>query len=139
MAEDLGGMAELQQRTERRSEVSRGRRAPGPPRHPVEPGPIGGMKADPRAPAEQDAVTQSQPDPREPVRLEPGEPVNTMALRIRRPLDRWLTDTAHEINSTGWRTSKAELIEMMIWEEYGTSPPELKGRLTEFRRLAPRR
>ena len=135
-------MAELQQRTERRSEMSRGRRAPGPPRHPAGPGPVVAMRGDPGAvtPQDQDTgETEAQPDRRELVRLEPGEPVNTMALRIRRTLDRWLTDAAYEINSTGWRTSKAELLEMMIWEEFGASPLELKGRLTEFRRLAPRR
>ena len=132
-------MTELQQRTERRSEISRGRRAPGPPRHPVESVPVVAMRGDTDATLRQETMPEAQVDRRESVRLEPGEPVNTMALRIRRTLDRWLTDAAYKINSTGWRTSKAELIEMILWEQYGASSSELKVRLTEFRRLAPRR
>ena len=42
-------------------------------------------------------------------------PVN-LAIRVRQPLDDRLADIIHGLRGQGVRTSKVELIEMLLWE-----------------------
>lgn len=43
-------------------------------------------------------------------------PAVNLAIRVRRPLDDRLVDLIHELRGSGVRTSKVELIEMLLWE-----------------------
>jgi hypothetical protein len=74
----------------------------------------------------------------EPARLAPDlAPVN-LAIRVRRPLDDRLAELIHALRREGVRTSKVELIEMLLWELPEDLSPELRERLARFRRYAPR-
>jgi hypothetical protein len=63
-------------------------------------------------------------------------PVN-LAIRVRRPLDDQLADLIHALRRAGIRTSKVEIVEMLLWELPEEAGP-LAVRLREFRRRAPR-
>jgi hypothetical protein len=63
-------------------------------------------------------------------------PVN-LAIRVRRPLDDALVDLIHDLRRRGVRTSKVELIELLLWELAG-DPEGLVARLRAFRAAAPR-
>ncbi|HEX5721086.1 MAG TPA: hypothetical protein VF179_33345, partial [Thermoanaerobaculia bacterium] len=63
-------------------------------------------------------------------------PVN-LAIRVRRPLDERLVELIHQLRREGVRTSKVELIEMLLWE-LPAEGPALTERLARFRRFAPR-
>jgi hypothetical protein len=72
------------------------------------------------------------------VRLAPDlAPVN-LAIRVRKPLDDGLADQIHALRRDGVRTSKVELIEMLLWESAGATPEALRERLRTFREWAPR-
>mgnify|MGYP000550450704 FL=1 len=64
-------------------------------------------------------------------------PVN-LAIRVRRPLDDRLADTIHALRGHGVRTSKVELIEMLLWELPDDRTAEVRERLRQFRDWAPR-
>lgn len=64
-------------------------------------------------------------------------PVN-LAIRVRKPLDDHLADLIHELRRAGVRTSKVELIEMLLWEQAGEDAAALHPRLAAFRAAAPR-
>jgi hypothetical protein len=63
-------------------------------------------------------------------------PVN-LAIRVRRTLDEHLVDLLHDLRKAGVRSSKVELIEMLLWELPGQTEP-VRRRLAEFRKAAPR-
>lgn len=63
-------------------------------------------------------------------------PVN-LAIRVRRPLDERLVELIHQLRRAGVRTSKVELIEMLLWE-LPEEASALTERLGRFRRFAPR-
>ena len=52
-------------------------------------------------------------------------------------VDEWLAHTLHALRRA--RTSKAELVEMMLWEQMGASPEDVQGRLDHFRLRTGRR
>jgi hypothetical protein len=57
---------------------------------------------------------------------------------VRRPLDDRLADAIHDLRKEGVRTSKVELIEMLLWELDGSDLEGLRKRIARFRRAAPR-
>ena len=64
-------------------------------------------------------------------------PVN-LAIRVRKPLDDRLAEVIHQLRQDGVRTSKVELIEMLLWEMPDDQLPGLRERLRQFRDWAPR-
>ena len=74
----------------------------------------------------------------EPVRLEADLPPVNLAVRVRRPLDDRLADVIHQLRQDGVRTSKVELIEMLLWEMPADQAEALRERLRRFREWAPR-
>src|SRR5690606_33827737 len=52
----------------------------------------------------------------EPTRLAADLPPVNLAIRVRKPLDDHLADLIHGLRGVGVRTSKVELIEMLLWE-----------------------
>ena len=61
-----------------------------------------------------------------------------LAIRVRKPLDDGLADTIHALRAEGVRTSKVELIEMLLWESAGAPAEAVRERLRVFREWAPR-
>lgn len=125
-----------------RARMARGRRVPPTPRTP---GPPAGDAVPATAPAEPTstpAATLRRP-PRSrtvaaPVLRVPADapPVN-LAIRVRRPLDDHLTDVVHTLRRGGVRSSKVEVVEMLLWE-LAAAPGEVTERLKAFRAAAPR-
>jgi hypothetical protein len=75
--------------------------------------------------------------PRRP-RLAPDLPPVNLAIRVRRPLDDHLADLIHALRREGVRTSKVELIEMLLWEQTSEDAAGVRARLADFRAAAPR-
>lgn len=71
-------------------------------------------------------------------RTAPDEPSANLAIRVRRSLDEHLNELIFELRREGIRTSKVELIEMLLWELPNRPGGELTSRLSTFRHLAPR-
>lgn len=72
------------------------------------------------------------------VRLAADLPPVNLAIRVRKPLDDGLADAIHALRRDGVRTSKVELIEMLLWESAGATPEAIRERLRVFREWAPR-
>jgi hypothetical protein len=72
------------------------------------------------------------------VTLAPNTPAVNLAIRVRRPLDDRLVEIIHTLRREDVRTSKVELIEMLLWELPETPDDALRRRLSSFRRAAPR-
>jgi hypothetical protein len=146
VAEQTSGIELMRRRMER------ARRQPPPPRHrregagagpgegeatppPPEPAP-----APPRAPAAArppGGAPRRAPAP-EPLRLAADLPPVNLAIRVRRPLDDRLADLIHDLRRAGVRTSKVELIEMLLWELPEGEREGVRKRLRRFREWAPR-
>jgi hypothetical protein len=136
-----------------RSRMQRGRRTPPPPRNTTPPTPQTAASPEPGAKVGETAtiVTTPAPPPRQqPPRRAPavpvsrwrpevahGSPTANLALRVRQPLDDHLADVVHAFRREGVRTSKVELVEMLLWELPQTHT-ELRTRLAEFRHTAAR-
>ena len=73
-----------------------------------------------------------------PMRLEADLPPVNLAIRVRKPLDDRLAEVIHQLRGDGVRTSKVELIEMLLWEMPDDAPTALRERLRQFRDWAPR-
>ena len=143
MADQASGIDLMRRRIERAS-----RQAP-PSRHPrAEEEAPPAEAAAPPAPAERPAPGGSGARPAPARRTRPvGErglrlaadlpPVN-LAIRVRKPLDDHLADTIHALRGQGVRTSKVELIEMLLWESSGADASAVRERLRVFRVWAPR-
>jgi len=69
---------------------------------------------------------------------QPDEPLANLAVRVRRSLDARLADLIHSLRQDGVRTTKVELVELMLWELPAEPSPELRSRLADFRVHAPR-
>ncbi len=141
------GLGALRERLERRP------RAIPPSRHPRPDHPPGteDTQADPapEAPTASDeaptrpARPQPQPAPVAEVphahpATTPGEPLANLAIRPRRSLDNRLGDLVHALRREGIRTSKVELVELLLWELPAEPTGQLRARLASFRRQAPR-
>lgn len=74
------------------------------------------------------------------MRLAPDLPPVNLAIRVRRPLDDRLADLIHTLRQRGVRTSKVELIEMLLWElpDPLAGADEVLERLGRFRVSASR-
>jgi hypothetical protein len=101
--------------------------------------------AEPATPAPRPARTRARtrgagetPDAAARVRLAPDLPPVNLAIRVRKPLDDALADAIHALRRDGVRTSKVELIEMLLWESAGATPEAVRERLRVFREWAPR-
>ena len=137
-----------------RRRIERASRQPPPPRRaadspdpptPVatptpEPDAAGGEAATPATPATVSRPRRERAAAPRPTRLRLGAdvaPVN-LAIRVRRPLDDRLADIIHGLRGQGVRTSKVELIEMLLWELPDDDLPAVRERLRQFRDWAPR-
>ena len=146
MADQSSGIDLMRARMERAS------RRPPPSRRPAEaaatsaPEPVGeGGEPPVLAPA---AAPAPSADPRPgapaparpgaPARLAPDLPPVNLAIRVRKPLDDRLADLIHALRREGVRTSKVELIELLLWELPAEDVAGARERLRRFRGFAPR-
>jgi hypothetical protein len=136
-----------------RSRMQRGRRTPPPPRRTVTEATQTVSDPEPVVKVGETTTVVAPPVPRpgqKPVRRAPavpvrrwrpevahGSPTANLALRVRQPLDDHLADVVHAFRREGVRTSKVELVEMLLWELPQTHT-ELRTRLAEFRQTAAR-
>jgi hypothetical protein len=81
------------------------------------------------------ARRRTRPDP---VRLAADLPPANLAIRVRRPLDERLADLIHALRRAGVRTSKVEMVEMLLWELPEDDHQAVRERLRRFREWAPR-
>ena len=152
MADQTSGIDLMRRRMERAS------RRPPPPRRAAEDAAAAGAAAgatgagegaEATAPAPQEPAAASVARaPRRPVRARPGAsaparlapdlPPANLAIRVRKPLDDRLADLIHALRREGVRTSKVELIEMLLWELPDDDPAGARERLRRFRAFAPR-
>ena len=133
-----------------RRRIERASRQPPPPRRAAEavPAPTdapatagaepvaaagGGGEAPPSA-----APRRARSRPPSRMRLSADLPPVNLAIRVRKPLDDRLADVIHQLRGDGVRTSKVELIEMLLWEMPDDQPAALRERLRQFRDWAPR-
>jgi hypothetical protein len=68
----------------------------------------------------------------------PDEPSANLAIRVRRSLDERLNELIFDLRRDGIKTSKVELVEMLLWELPPRPGASLTDRLASFRRAAPR-
>jgi len=105
-----------------------------------DPAPVAEVVATPRpakaaraTPAATRSVRRAAPE-----RLGADLPPVNLAIRVRKPLDDRLAEVIHQLRQDGVRTSKVELIEMLLWEMPDDQLAELRERLRQFRDWAPR-
>ena len=151
MADQTSGIDVMRRRMERAS------RRPPPPRRAREaddapaPSPVGeetgapppAAAPAPTAPEAPHRPVVAAPSPRrrarpDPVRLAADLPPANLAIRVRRPLDERLADLIHALRRDGVRTSKVEMIEMLLWELPEEDHQAVRERLRRFRDWAPR-
>lgn len=132
-----------------RRRIERASRQPPPSRRPSgDAAVVEAVPAQATAPAPEPEAPAPAPRPRRArparevgetrVRLAPDLPPVNLAIRVRKPLDDGLADQIHALRRDGVRTSKVELIEMLLWESAGATPEGLRERLRTFREWAPR-
>ncbi len=105
---------------------------PGPPPAVEGAAAVEATPARPARPARRRGVGETR------LRLAPDLPPVNLAIRVRKPLDDGLADQIHALRGAGVRTSKVELIEMLLWESADATPEGLRERLRTFREWAPR-
>ena len=147
MADQSSGIDLMRRRMERAS------RRPPPPRRaaPAEAGAAGeGGEGSAAATGAATAPAPPAPAPRPaprrppaaaasaPARLAADLPPANLAIRVRKPLDDRLAELIHALRRDGVRTSKVELIEMLLWELPEDDPAGARERLRRFRAFAPR-
>jgi hypothetical protein len=139
VADQTSGIDLMRRRMERAS-----RRPPPPRRAAQEPAGQGageGAEAPAVAPVAAAGPAPSRARARPapaPARLAPDLPPANLAIRVRRPLDDRLAELIHALRREGVRTSKVELIEMLLWELPEDDPAGARERLRRFRAFAPR-
>lgn len=121
-----------------RNRIQRAARRPPAPRRPADSDPLSAPQPS-ELPADPPAPTAARVRTRQRRVMAPDLPPVNLAIRVRRPLDDDLVDLIHRLRQNGARTSKVELIEMLLWELATASLPEVRGRLGAFRAAAPRR
>jgi hypothetical protein len=67
----------------------------------------------------------------------PHDQEDNLAVRVRRPLNRRLGELLLDLRDAGIRTSKAEVIEVLLWK-LPSDADEFRADLADFRRHAPR-
>jgi hypothetical protein len=149
VADQTNGIDLMRRRMERAS-----RRPPPPRRAAEEPAGAGEGAEAPAAPQAEAIATPTTETPAParttrrpgraraavpaPARLAPDLPPANLAIRVRRPLDDRLAELIHALRREGVRTSKVELIEMLLWELPEDDPAGARERLRRFRAFAPR-
>jgi hypothetical protein len=83
-------------------------------------------------------VSTSQLDVDERPATTPDEPYANLAVRVRRSLDDRLDDLTFDLRRQGVRSSKAEIIELLLWELPPDPDDSFRARLARFREHAPR-
>ena len=130
-----------------RARMARARRRPPPPRRagpqPEGERPRGDEGGRPAAPREGGEPGEPPRGRRagegsRPERLAADLPPANLAIRVRRPLDERLGALIHGLRQEGVRTSKVELVEMLLWELPDDDLEGARARLARFRRWAPR-
>lgn len=153
MAESESGLDVMRRRIERAA------RRPPPPRRPSEGdpvvapevGPTPGEVAPPPSEVEVGEATaagtgartrrsggRSRSGGERRITMAPNLPAVNLAIRVRRPLDDRLADLIHTLRQAGVRTSKVEMIELLLWELPERPGDDLRARLAAFRAAAPR-
>ena len=94
----------------------------------------GGMQAPSKPIPVPPLVARLEPDRRP--RLSPLDPTVNLGLRIPRPLDDRLADLLHELRSHETRSSKVEVLQMLLWELPSSAGPAFRDRLERFRAAA---
>lgn len=61
------------------------------------------------------------------------ELTSNLAVRVRRSLDRRLDTLLHELKMSGMKSSKVEVVELLLWELPASADDRLRRRLREFR------
>lgn len=86
------------------------------------------------------AAPPDQAGARTGARLAPDLPPVNLAIRVRRPLDDTLVEIIHTLRGRGVRSSKVEIIEMLMWElaDDDAGIEDIVARLARFRGFAPR-
>ena len=56
--------------------------------------------------------------------ISPDDPQGNLAVRVRRPIADRLTDMVYQLRRQGIRTSKAEMIELLVWQYVPDHPTE---------------
>jgi hypothetical protein len=146
VADQTSGIELMRRRMERAS-----RRPPPPRRAPEgaapaasgEAGPEGAGAGAPKAAGPSAPAPTRRPRPPRaaappPGRLAPDLPAANLAIRVRKPLDDRLAELIHALRREGVRTSKVELIEMLLWELPEDDVAGARERLRRFRAVAPR-
>ena len=111
----------------------RGQPAAAEPSIDLPPAPSG-MQAPPKPIPLPPLVPRLEPDRRP--RLSPLDPTVNLGLRIARPLDDRLADLLHELRSHETRSSKVEVLQMLLWELPSSAGPAFRDRLERFRAAA---
>jgi hypothetical protein len=136
VADQAGGIEVMRRRMER------ARRRPPPPRRAREGAAqradAGGEGKATAAPPTRATPRPSAAAPPPPARLAPDLPPVNLAIRVRKPLDDRLAELIHALRRDGVRTSKVELIEMLLWELPEDDPAGARARLRRFRGFAAR-
>ena len=91
----------------------------------------------PRARPRRSPVAPVQTGERHP-QTSPDEASANLAIRVRRSLDERLNELIFDLRRDGIKTSKVELVEMLLWELPPRPGASLTERLASFRRAAPR-
>jgi hypothetical protein len=145
VADQTSGIELMRRRMERatRRPPPPRRAAAGTPAAPAEAGPEGAAAGAPEAAgrAGPASVRRSRPSraaASTTARLAPDLPAANLAIRVRKPLDDRLADLIHALRREGVRTSKVELIEMLLWELPEDDAAAARERLRRFRAVAPR-
>ena len=131
-----------------RRRIERASRQPPPPRRAAGAPEAAATEAaspppEPAAPVGAEKTAAGSPRPtrvRRPARMRLSAdlpPVN-LAIRVRKPLDDRLAEIIHQLRVDGVRTSKVELIEMLLWELPDDQLAAVRERLRQFRDWAPR-
>lgn len=143
---DQPGIDLMRRRIERASRQAPPSRRPAAP---AEDAPVAAVEAPPPARPPEAEAARPAPTPRRrppvgsaplatPVRLGADLPPVNLAIRVRKPLDDRLAEVIHQLRGSGVRTSKVELIEMLLWEMPEDEPAAVRERLRRFRDWAPR-
>ena len=132
----------MRQRMERASRrpppARRPAAAPAEPPAPAPSAPAAAKGPPPAASAPRARARRRSGEGQPPARLAADLPPANLAIRVRRPLDERLVELIHQLRRAGIRTSKVELIEMLLWELPTEHGPALTERLARFREWAPR-
>lgn len=68
----------------------------------------------------------------------PNEPQRNLGVRVRASVEERLDDLLYQLRKAGIRSSKAEVVEALIWNLPAKPDDEFRTLLAEFRRQAPR-